>query len=242
MREPKILFWDIETTPIISYTWNLYPTAISTDSVIRDWTIICGAWKFLGEDEVHSVAIKDVDNDYDVVMTLANALRSADVIVHHNGDSFDIKKLVMRMIYHGLPPLPEIDTVDTKKAVKRVAAFTSNKMDYLCKMLTGKGKIHVDYELWLRIMKNDKEALAEMVKYNEVDVIRNEELYLKLLPYMKTHPHVGALSGKDRKCSCPRCGSTNVKKNGIRLTKTGLIRQEMQCTDCGSYHRIATTK
>lgn len=235
VKQPKIIVWDIETTPIVSYSWSLYPTSISPDSVIRDWTIICGAWKAVGDKKVESVQVTDVDDDYKVVKTLREALADADIIVHHNGDSFDIKKLNTRLIFHKLPPLPNIPTVDTKKLAKKIAAFSSNKMDYLSKILTGERKIHTDYELWLRCMKNEHKALDEMAKYNRHDVEVNERLYLALRPYAKTHPHIGVMK-EENKASCPKCGSSNVVKNGIRTSTTGLKKQEYQCNDCGSYH------
>ena len=240
MREPKIVVWDIETTPILAYSWDLYPEKISHDSIVQDWSIICGCWKIVGKDKVHSVAVKEVGNDLEVVMTLRSVLVDADILVHHNGNRFDLKKFNARLIYHGLEPLPKIPTVDTLVEVKKVAAFSSNRLDYLSKFLIGKGKIHVEYSLWLDVMRGSKKAVKTMVAYNKVDVLRDEELYLKLRPYMKNHPHIGVMQDKDR-CSCNKCGSTKMKKNGIRVTASGIKKQEMQCQGCGSYSSFAIT-
>lgn len=238
MNKPNIVFVDIETSPVIATTWDLYPKALSIDSIIKDWYMISAAWKSLGEKTVHSVTAAKPHDDYQAVKTLHKALSKADVIVGHNLDKFDMKKFNSRVIYHRLPPLPQIPTVDTVKEVKRVATFTSHKLDYLSKILNNKRKIHVDYQLWLDVMNGSKKALKTMVAYNKVDVLRDEELYLILLPYMKNHPHVGVMQGKDRRISCNKCGSTNVKRNGVRITASGLKRQEIQCQDCGGYHRI----
>jgi len=238
----KIIVWDIETTPIIANTWDLYPKYLSHDNIIQDWTIICGAWKEIDKTTVHAVKVDNVGDDYEVVKKLREVLASADVLVHHNGDRFDIKKLNARLIFHNLPPLPKIPTVDTLKEAKKIAAFTSNRLDYLSKFLIGEGKIHVEYGLWLDVMKGSKKALKEMVEYNKVDVLRLEAVYLRLRPYMKSHPHHGALNGEDRNCSCTHCGSTKVKKNGIRVTAAGLKKQELQCQNCGAYMRVVMPK
>lgn len=238
----KIICWDIETSPIIANTWSLYPKYLSHDNILQDWFIISGAWKEVGKDKVHSVAISEVGDDLAVVTKLREVLASADVIVHHNGDKFDIKKFNTRLIYHNLPPLPKVPTVDTLKEVKKVAAFSSNRLDYLGKMLLGHGKIHVGFDLWLDVMKGSKKALREMVEYNKVDVIRLEEFYLRLRPYMKNHPHHGAVNGEDRNCSCTHCGSVKVKRNGIRITAAGLKKQELQCMACGAYSRVPIQK
>ena len=234
----KILLYDIETSPIVANTWNLYPTAISHESIIQDWFIICAAWKYLGEDKVHEAHITEVGNDYEVVRKLRDAIASADVVVHHNGDKFDIKKLNTRLIFHELPPLPTVPMVDTLKEIKKIAAFSSNRLDYLAKTLTGQGKMHVDYQLWLDVLKGSKKAVKTMVEYNKVDVITLENVYVRIKPYMKSHPHVGVLKGGDRKCTCNKCGSEKLKRNGIRITAMGIKKQELQCMSCGSYSRI----
>lgn len=239
----KIIVFDIETSPVLitkfQFDHNPY---INPDSIQKDWFIISAAWKEVGKDRVHSVAITKPYDDYNVVKTLRDALSSADIIVGHHIDSFDIKSLTTRLVVHGLPPLPNIPTVDTRKEAKKLGNFTSNKLDYLSKLLFGVGKIKVDFELWLRVLRGEKKAIGEMVTYNKMDVVRNEEIYLALRPYMKRHPHAGVLGGEDRNISCTHCGSVKVKRNGIRVTAAGLKKQELQCQECGAYSRVAMPK
>jgi hypothetical protein len=241
-KDLKIVFWDVETSPIIAATWHLYPKAISHDSILKDWFIICGAWKELGKDKVHAVKVTKAYDDYNVVKALRDTLASADIIVHHNGDKFDIKKLNARIIHHRLEPLPPLLCVDTLKEARKIASFTSNRLDYLTKSLVGAGKVSVGYDLWLKAMEGNKRAIKEMLDYNKVDVIRLEELYMVLRPYMKAHPHVGALSGLEKSQSCSKCGSAQLKRNGIRYTAAGLVRQEVQCKKCGAYSRFTINK
>jgi DNA polymerase elongation subunit (family B) len=236
-RKPKIIIWDIETTPIVANVWDLKPNWLSPDNIIRDWSIICAAWKELGSKSTKAVSIHTVGDDYEVVKKLREVLADADLLIHHNGDQFDLKKFNTRLIFHSLPPIPKIPTIDTKKVAKKVAAFSSNKLDYLGKFLLGEGKVHVEYQLWLDVMAGSKKALKTMVDYNKVDVVRLEQLYERLKPYIDNHPHVGVFAGEDRLCSCRVCGSVNLKKNGVRITASGLKRQEMQCNDCGGYTR-----
>jgi hypothetical protein len=237
----KIIVFDIETAPIVANTWSLYPKYLSHDNIISDWFIICAAWKEVGKDKVHTAKITTVGNDYEVVKTLRDALAGADAIVGHNIDKFDLKKLNTRLIVHGLEPLPKVPTIDTLKEVRKVAAFSSNRLDYLSKTLLGEGKIEVGYGLWLSVMKGSKKAINDMVAYNKVDVIRNEAVYLKLRPYMKNHPHKGVMDGEARGCSCQACGSTKIKKNGIRVSAAGVKSQEIQCKTCNHYSRVPLT-
>lgn len=241
-RKPRIILWDIETSHILAYMWGLWDQSVPHNNIVRDRGLICGAWKELGKPKVHAVAIKNVGDDYQVVKKLRDVLATADVVIHHNGDKFDIKRLNARLIYHGLDPLPKIQTVDTLKEVKKIADFSSNRLDFLAKTLTGKGKIHTSPGLWFQVMEGSKKALKEMVQYNKMDVVCLEDVYLWLLPYMKSHPHVGAMKGKDRHGSCPKCGSTDYKMNGTKTTAAGLVKQECQCKKCHGYFQIPIKK
>lgn len=240
-KKPRILIWDIETSLAIVGTFGLYPDRIPHTNILQDWFIICGAWKFAGEKKVSAVAIKKGDkDDKRVVQKLRDVVASADVIVHHNGDRFDIKKLNARLIYHGLDPIPLIPTVDTLKEVKKIAAFTSNRLDYLGRHLFGEGKLDHESGMWMEIARGNYKVIPKMVAYNKVDVIRLEQFYEWLKPYMKSHPHAGAMEHGDR-ASCPKCGSKETKKNGLRYTATGLKKQELQCLSCHSYFRLPLT-
>jgi DNA polymerase elongation subunit (family B) len=233
-KKPKIVLWDIETSLIIATTFSLFPEKLPHDGILQDWFILSGAWKVLGEKTVHSVSVADfkrksVDDDFGVVAVLHAMLLDVDILIHHNGDKFDLKKLNSRLIFHGFPPLPKIQTIDTLKVAKKVGQFTSNRLDYLSKYLVGRGKEKTSPDLWLKCMKGDKEALKEMVKYNKVDVVRLEEVYKKFKPYIPNPPRVS-----DVACSCPSCGSIHVNKHKPRLRSTGLWYQQYQCS-CGHY-------
>lgn len=244
MKQPKVVLWDIETLPMVTATFSLYPDSINHDNILQDWSIICAAWKYLGQKTIYSTAISDdpkrfkknVSDDYLVVKRLREVFEDADIIIGHNSKKFDTKKLNARLIFHGLEPLPSgIQQVDTLTEVKKVAAFSSNRLDYLGKHLLGGGKLETSKGLWLRILKGDMRAVREMVTYNKGDVTVLEELYNKLLPYMKTHPHLGAIQGSHKDSSCPRCGSDNLINNQIRYSAAGVKKLQKQCSDCHGY-------
>lgn len=236
--------WDLETSLMRVGTFTLYPESIAHQNIIDDWYIISAAWKKLHSGRIHAVSgldnparfKKDVRDDYHIVKTLRDMLEDVDIIIGHNQNKFDIKKYQARLIYHGLKPLPKlIHSVDTLKEVKRIAAFTSNRLDYLTKHLCGQGKMETGSGLWLRAMLGDRKAIEKMVRYNKVDVKRLEELYLRLLPYMKSHPHVGAMSGENKKTTCPHCGSANMYVSKTRYSATGDVRIQRQCNECFAY-------
>jgi hypothetical protein len=242
MPPPKILLYDVETSPIVTATFSLYPDSINHENIIQDWFMISAAWKELGKKTIYSSAISDVPemfdmvNDFEVVKSLRDAMQDADILIGHNSIRFDTKRLNARLIYHGLDPLPSgIQQVDTLKEVKKVAAFTSNKLDYLGATLLGEGKMETSKGLWMRVIKGDTDAVKEMVIYNKKDVQLLEDVYLKLRPYMKGHPHIGVLHGEDRQYSCPKCGSTNLIQIKNRYSAAGVKKIQKQCADCHGY-------
>lgn len=243
MGKPKVIFFDIETTPVknLRFQYDRSPY-IHYSNILEDWYIICAAWRELGSTKTHAVKIDKLGDDYNVVKKLREALSKADVIVGHVIDRFDIRNLNSRLIYHKLPPLPSIPTIDTYKMSKKIGGFTSNKLDYLATYFGLPGKIHVDGQLWRDVLLGSKTALRKMVEYNKQDVDANISVYERLLPYTPTHIHIGVLKGEDRLESCPKCGSTKVKRNGIRVTASGMKKQECQCGKCGGYFRLPLVK
>lgn len=239
MSDLKIVLWDVETSGITSTTWGLKADYIHYENLIDDWFMFCIAWKELGKRKVESVSVlddekrfkKDCKDDYHVIKTVRDAFEDVDILIAHNGDRFDIKKFNSRLIYHGLPPLPKILCIDTLKEVRKVASFTSNRLDFLATKLTGSGKMNTPPGTWKRAMDGDEDAIKLMVKYCKVDVKKLEDLYVVLRPYMKSHPNVA----KADTCNCPKCDSKHVKKNGLRIKASGIRYQQYTCNNCGAY-------
>jgi DNA polymerase elongation subunit (family B) len=242
VKKEKILLWDVETSESIVKTFSLYNRYISHKKILRDWFIICGSWKFLDENRVDSVSLlsdsqrfaKDFTDDYEVVKQLREAVLQADIIVHHNGDKFDIKKLNTRLIYHRLPPLPvKLTTVDTLKEARHSFAFSSNRLDYLGKYLGVGQKVKTDDELWGRILDGEVSAIEEMLEYNKGDVRLLEDVYKIMRPYIR-HPNTAAIAANDSDLCCVDCQSTNLEYRGYNTNKVG-TRRRFQCLNCGKW-------
>lgn len=227
----KIICWDVETTPGIFATWSLTPEYIPHEGILKDWSLICVSWKILGEKEVQTATITKPDDDLLVVKKVYEAFKDADLLVAHNGDKFDVKKLNTRIIYHGLDPLPPIQTLDTMKELKKVAAFTSNSLDYECKFLGLGEKKKTRFNMWLKIREGDKVALKEMVDYNRHDVLLLEKLYLRTRKYFPNPPSMASTEG----ISCVTCGSKDITSQGTRTTKAGMVYPRFKCNACRSW-------
>jgi DNA polymerase III alpha subunit (gram-positive type) len=238
-KTPRILIWDIETSFAVAATFSLYPNSISHNHIIQDPYIICGCYKWLGEDTVYAVKVTKGElkqgNDKRVVQKLCDAVRKADAIVAHNGDKFDLKWLKGRALKHGLEPLKYTRTIDTLKVARKHFKLMSNRLDYLGQFLLGEGKMHTSAGLWMKVLHGDMESLQEMVEYNKIDVVVLEKVYLKLRPWMTNHPNLATSHSQ-----CKACDSEEVCKYGLRVTKSGIKYQKFQCRTCG--HVFTDTK
>lgn len=236
----KILIFDIEVSPIISYNWRLWQS--DAIDIVEDWQILCFAYKWAGEKKIHVVAQDDfkgwkagINDDRQVVKTLHKLFDEADVIVAHNGDSYDIKRAHARMIVHKLTPPSPSRTVDTLKVARKVAGFSSNKLSSLVEQLDlGKKEDSGGIEVLRGVLKGVKKDWNHLKHYCKVDVKILEALYYELLPWMSNHPSLAVLD--DQPSACPKCGSTHMRKGGFYVTKTGKYKR-YQCLSCGGWVR-----
>jgi DNA polymerase elongation subunit (family B) len=240
--EPRTIIFDIETSLDIIAAYGLKEQYHSPNNIIQDWGMICFSWKWLGGSRIYDFSLvddmkrfkKDPHDDYAVVKRLHEVLSDAEVMVGHNVQNFDWKKFMARVIYHGLPPIDRPMVIDTLKEARKIAKFTSNKMDYLARHLKIENKLHHAGDMWLRILRGEAAAVKEAVEYCRGDVRTTEALYLRLRPYMsQSHPNMNIWRGNGIEC-CTKCGSDNLSNAGWRMTTTGKY-QRIKCGDCGTH-------
>lgn len=241
----KILLFDIESTPIISYNWGIWQQ--DAIEVKEEWYILCFAYKWLGESKVHIISLpdfkgyaKDKKNDFKVVEKLWELFNEAEVIIAHNGDNFDIKKANARFIFHGLDSPSPYKAVNTLKIARRYFKFDSNKLDYLGQYLKlGRKLPHTGKHLWFGCMDGDDKSWKLMKEYNKQDVILLEKVYRKLRSWDKTSPNMNLILGG--MINCRVCGSLHTRKEGTRKRLGGLI-QEYSCNNCGAWGNVPISK
>jgi len=241
MAKSKInrLFWDIETAPCKAYVWRSgWKITIPVDNIFQESSIICICYKWEGSNKVESIEWDNGD-DKELCKEFMEVAELADEMVAHNGNRFDMPAFKARCVYHGLEPNPIYKTVDTLTMARGKFRFNSNRLDYLGKHLLGEGKISTDFSMWIDILEdNCEKAMAKMVKYCKKDVALLERVYHKLSPYSNENTHVGVLNGLDA-WTCPKCGSEDVKRNGMYVTSMGVRKSEMKCNCCGRRYRIS---
>lgn len=236
-RKPKILFWDIENAPNRSFTWGKWKqNVIAFDS---EWYLLSFSVKWLGGKQITKCLADyegykpNSEDDKALTEELWTYLDAADILVAHNGDKFDTKKVFTKFIEHGLMPPKPAKSIDTLKVARRRFAFNSNKLDDLGRRLgVGRKLQHNGFELWLGCMNGDPKAWSVMKKYNSQDVRLLQSVYEKLLPYIDNHPNVTVMAEKEY--GCRNCGSKNIHSRGRQFTSTG-FRNRYQCNDCKTW-------
>jgi uncharacterized protein YprB with RNaseH-like and TPR domain len=237
-NKPKVLFFDIETAPILGYVWGLFDQNIGLNQIHKDWHVLSWCAKWQGDKSVmysdQSKAPK-IEDDKKILKEIWHLLDEADIVVTQNGKSFDVKKLNARFIIHGFQPPASFRHIDTLRLARKHFGFTSNKLEYMTKTLNKKfkklsHKKFAGFELWKACLAGNKSAWAEMKKYNMYDVLSLEELYDKLIPWD------GAINfnvySEDESFAC-RCGSTSFLKRGFKYTDSGKF-QRHRCNKCGA--------
>jgi len=235
------LFFDIETSPNLVFTWNIgYELNISHESIIKEREIICICWKWAGKDKVHHLKW-DKGSDKEMIEKFFKVILKADEVIGHNSDNFDIKWFKTRAIFHGIKTMPQFKTIDTLKISRQQFKFNSNKLDYIAKFLGLEGKIKTDYTLWKDIvLKNSTAAMTKMIAYCKFDVILLEKVFLKLEGYSKVKTNMSVVYGGST-LGCPRCGTMNNVRRRTLITAAGIKKTQRSCNDCGHWFQTPYT-
>jgi transposase-like protein len=211
----------------------LYDQTIGINQVVTPGSTLCFAARWLGEDEtifrsVHKHGRKSM------VKKAWKLLNEADACVHFNGTRFDIPILHTEFVLAGLaPPSPHMN-IDLLTAVRSRFKFTSNKMDFVARMLEIEGKTdHKGMALWIGCINGNAEDWEVMETYNRNDIDMTEKIYHRIKPWLKTNLNMAMFTDSDEMV-CPSCGSHDVQKRGIVYTKTN-AKQRYVCNACGTW-------
>lgn len=227
MSDSRVLLLDIETSPLLVTAWRLFNKApLGYENIVKESYIILACWQWLGEKSVQSAVSPRVWDDKPVVNALKRVLAEADAVVAHNGKKFDLPIIRARALKHGHIIQPNFVEIDTLQLARRGFRFNSNRLDYLGEFLGVGRKKRTEYNLWLKVIDGDQDALEEMRSYCEQDVRLLGRVFERLRPYLPPAT-CRQLFGKIK---CGRCGSRHLVRRGKRVDYT-----QYQCQECGGY-------
>lgn len=237
-KGPRILLLDIETSPLISYSWGLWDQNIALNQVIEDSHILSFAAKWHGspENEVYYMdqsRNKKIIDDKRLLKEIRDLVDQADIVVGHNSKQFDVKKLNAAFLLVDIEKPSSYKQIDTLTLAKKYFNFTSNKLEYLSNKLCknhkkSQHKKFPGFELWRECLNGNKQAWKEMKNYNIQDVHSLEEVYNILSSWDDSINFSVYYDTKELVCSC---GSREFKKNGFRFTSRSKF-QRYKCVQC----------
>jgi RNase_H superfamily len=239
VSEPRVLLWDIESSPNLGYIWGRWQQDVLRFE--QEYHLLTIAWKWLGDRGVQVAGLcdyplyaEDPENDYELVRLAHELFCEADIVIAHNGISFDTKKAQARMLVHGFPPPAPFKEVDTLRLARGHFAFNSNRLDDLCRALgLGHKRETGGFDTWLGCIQGDPAAWSKMKRYNKHDVVLLEKLYLRLRPWASRHPNLATIA--NRPDACPRCNSTKGMVARGYMNYGSTRRRRYQCSNCGAY-------
>ena len=108
-NKPRVLTVDIETSPHLCFSYELWNTNITPDKIVEPSRILCWAGKWLGESKVMFYG-EHTHTREQMIAALWDALDEADVLITYNGVKFDVPHIMREFITADfLPPSPWID-------------------------------------------------------------------------------------------------------------------------------------
>jgi hypothetical protein len=244
---PRILLLDFETFPNLAYVWGAWEQNVI--EMKEDWYILSYAARWHGTRPIVCRGIDDTgdqksgktNSDGRLMKEIHALMDEADIIVAHNGVDFDVKVANTRLIVHGFTPPSPYKVVDTKRAIKQVARFSSNKLDWLCKQLgLGRKMEHEGFPLWLGCAAGDPAAWRKMKRYNRHDVRLLGDLYTLIAPWIR-QPNA-ALYYDGERCVNPACGSDDIYVNPRLYYASTRAYRRFQCRKCGKWARATVSE
>lgn len=246
----RILTFDIETAPCLSYHWGLWQQNIGLNMNVRDWSVLSWSAKWVGDDEVMyddcreffdgtaESMFAEID-DSSVIHSVWGLLDQADIVITQNGKKFDRKKLNARFLRWGLQPPSSYKHIDTLQIAKKEFAFTSNKLEYMTDKFCTKYKKLTHgkfpgFNLWKECMLGNEEAWEEMKEYNQYDVLSLEELAFKLAPWSNQIPNMDMYHDSEENVCF--CGCTDWTHVGYVYTQLSKF-DKFKCNNCGAEKR-----
>ena len=244
----RILIYDIETPRLRAELWWSGKQFVNGNDVLDEPRIISISWKWFGEDEVYADHwdLKTGD-DRAMMENFLKYYNEADVVVGINNDRFDNRWINLRAAKHRLDVNTFVRSIDIQKQAKRLFRMPSYSLKYMGAFfdIPLQKQNHEGLVMWQKIqygtMEERKEYINKMIDYNVGDIYATEGLFLRLLPQLNLHSHLGAMHGAGV-YSCPMCGNhETIQLNKSTRTLAGTIQHIMECQKDGVKYKISNT-
>ena len=244
----RTLLIDLETTPITVHTWGLRDLSVGLNQIIEHPQIMGVGWRWYEQRHATYTPYRtgdtlEVDNREAMLREAWRLLDAADVVVHYNGDRFDIPWLYGEFAKEGLTPPSPFKSLDLYKVAKKNFRLPSHKLAYVSEHLGLNGKLDTGgHMLWRRVMDGDAKAQKKMAAYCRRDVDLLGDLLDKMRPWLPATINFALLEGVEE-LACQKCGrKEHLRPKGTAYTASRAYPQYLCCPQrggCGGWTRDA---
>lgn len=235
----SVLYIDIETSPMIVYSWGLWKQDIAINQIIEPSRMLGFSAKWRGDKSVMWFS-EYHDGREQMLQAARDLLDEAEVVSHWNGKTFDVPHINREIILGGLEAPSPFQQLDLMKAVKAKFRFPSYKLQYVSTALGLPGKVsHEGFGLWVKCLAGDEKAWSRMRTYAKRDTALLEPIHTKLLSWIDNGPHLALVAGKADSDgqTCGRCGTVGkLQSRGLAHTKLAAY-QRYWCGSCKGWSR-----
>ena len=235
-RPLRLLFFDIESAPMLTYLWDLKADYVSPEMIVEHPFLLTWAAKWADSDEIVGARLTGKEakaqDDRRIVRKLVDMVRDADIICGHNVDRFDLPKLNGRVAAHDLDPVGNVRTLDTLKLSRQSFKIPSHRLGELARALGLEvAKTATTFDLWRRARAGEVPSLKEMDEYCRQDVVVLEAVLDRIRPHVKRLPRL-VDAGQYGQRVCPACGSSGLVPDGVHRTDASTFAR-FRCERCG---------
>jgi len=230
MKDPKILVYDIETTPVLAWIWRCGEQVVRHHQLHEKYNqtkIICITYRWLHQKKAKALVWDNNKQcDKKILEDFGDLANEADIIIGKNNARFDDKHINFRRFIHSLPAIPDLarKSDDLERQMRKHFSMQSYALDYFSKLQFGSGKMKMEFNDWVQIvLHKNKKALRKMVTYGKKDADDTADLILQVWPYITPKYNMAAHYGE---LCCVNCGSKRIRKNGTRGS-----RQNFYCNE-----------
>lgn len=234
-KKPKILFYDIETSPLKAWIWGCGDQYIRHAQLDKDhsrYGIICitYCWNDNKPAKVIGWGYEEQDTS-SVIEQFDKIIVQADRTIGKNSDRFDTKMINAARMFAGLPGMPDwtTRTDDLEKQMRKYFKVPSQALDYYSSQLGLGRKIKMEMQDWIDIVEKNARGLKsynKMLKYGKKDVEDTRKLWYMLEEHFSP-------KFDEKVPGCTNCGSFDRRKSGFMYNSSGK-RQRYTCNKCGT--------
>lgn len=240
-NKPKVLIYDIETTPLQAWIWSCGKQVVRPGQLVEgraSYDVICIGYEWLHSNErgVLDWGYK-AQNSKKMVEKFTKLCDEADIVIGKNNRRFDDKHMNTLRWKHDLPGRPDllskVDDLETQ--IRRHFYLPSYGLDYISAQLGLGGKTPMCFQDWIDIVdqtENGEKAFKKMLKYCLKDVRDTKKIYKYCEKHIQPKLNHSALHGK---LTCKVCGSVDIRKNGIYTSSVGTKYQQYYCKSHNGY-------